>query len=563
MAVTLQTFNSAPGTADNLPQTAAKLNGNFSALAGALLAPLSVAAIQTAGTALIADTIVPFDATAGNLVATMPTVPVVNMRVALKKIDATAYTVALTARFNGAVSASTLLLRLQDQGKTFVYAADGTWYPSGGDLSLTTIDARYAPTGDTRFASLTPEMVEPSGIVVGTTDESTYIQSQLVAAASANKAEVKLDARPYAISPGVIQVPPNTTLRIAGESATPRQVVSIGTNQPATSATSGGQFVMLGGTGGSDTSPAYVTLAGPHSALVGASFYDPLNVNTLTTPVAKPFAVRHATYGCTTSRIELINAYRGVDVQAGRSFVEHITGNPLFQGIRVDQAYDFSRIENCAFVPTYLGITLNNTQTALYPWFSANATAYEFLDNDSLHVRGLTSYAYRIGLHLGASPVSGRSNHGSYGSVSDCAWDGALMAVSDDCTQPFGMRFSNCEFTPFGYDSPSSKGYSANAGKVGYTQINGGSMWGTGDVLCELNGGTVELDRVFITPNVYGVVVNNCQIGLYNITQSRAATTRDFWVRDTNSSGRVRGYWIVGNTTPVVLNNDTNVSFTA
>lgn len=105
-------------------------------------------AVKTANYAVLANQLVPTDATSGAIVHTLPTAPPDKTRVAVKKIDATTNTVTINAGgsdvFNIAAGAASLVLSLKFQAVTVQYtAATGIWYVVADDLPLSQLDARY------------------------------------------------------------------------------------------------------------------------------------------------------------------------------------------------------------------------------------------------------------------------------------------------------------------------------------------------------------------------------------------------------------------------------------
>ncbi len=439
---------------------------------------------------------------------------------------------------------------------------------SPGDTELPTMLTRSATqieaalvaglnASDSRFDALSPASLESGvSITVGVTDESTYIQAQLNAAVAARKAVVRLDNRQYGILPGVIQVPNHVTLAHAsGEASMARQVVNYGAGQPPIDPTSGAQFVMLGGQNGSDTDPAYITLVGVRSALVGASFFDPDNPSSLATPVPKPFAVRVADYGGSVKRIEAINTYRLLDIQGGRVVAEDITGNPLSIGVRCDAAYDFIHLRTTHFVDSFV------RGTAMAAWFVANATGHVFYDVDNIVARDLNTFAYRVGLLAGPSPTNQREVHGPYGSVSDSTFDGCFIAFWDYGTRTnyYPFTLNNCTLISSGY-GPTGRCYKADGTKFGITQIQGGGMFTDPDVAMpvQISGGTlIRINNVHVLMPAYGATHGFLVDGLAGVDffgnrfNTKATGGKTIFVSSTNSNGRIKQNSIGGIVDPL------------
>lgn len=102
---------------------------------------LASAAVQTANFTASANTYYAVDATSGNITVTLPTSNT-GETLAVKKNDAGTNTVTLSGTING-VTSTTLVLRLQAQGKVMVSDGSGGWNIFAGDTALPTFDARY------------------------------------------------------------------------------------------------------------------------------------------------------------------------------------------------------------------------------------------------------------------------------------------------------------------------------------------------------------------------------------------------------------------------------------
>lgn len=98
-------------------------------------------ASQTANFTVASGNYYPVDTTAGNITVTLGTAPA-NGQVAIKKSDSSVNTVILSGTING-TPATTLTLRLQNEGKVLISDGAGGWNVYAGNIGLAAIDARY------------------------------------------------------------------------------------------------------------------------------------------------------------------------------------------------------------------------------------------------------------------------------------------------------------------------------------------------------------------------------------------------------------------------------------
>lgn len=109
----------------------------------------SVTAVKTANYTAAAGDLIPCDVSGGGFTVTLPAAPADKTRIYIKKIDTSTNQVTIarggsTDVFEKASGATSLTLKLQFQAKLLTYnASAGIWYVSY-DLSLTTLDARFA-----------------------------------------------------------------------------------------------------------------------------------------------------------------------------------------------------------------------------------------------------------------------------------------------------------------------------------------------------------------------------------------------------------------------------------
>lgn len=391
-------------------------------------------------------------------------------------------------------------------------------------------------------------------------DNSAAIQAAINAAYAAGGGIVRLDpTRDYGISPGSINVLENVSLVKAADGEMARHFVSFGAGDPQISnVNTKGKINLLGGssTGATDQATAYITCSGARSAIIGLSFYDPDQAQSLSAPIHKPFAVRLTGNGCTAQGLEFINTYLGLDCRNGNCIVRTLGGNPLLAGLRVDTCYDTTRISDCHFVDSWV------RGTNLATWFATNSTAYLFCDNDEVFASKIFSYGYSIGLGLYSSGVSGRNTPGSYGMVSESGFDGCKIAVDDIWTQPVGMELIGVHFTPTGSDPAQSHGYYAHPNKGGITTLRGGTMWASPLVPVLISGGVVRILDVNFqdTQNCVTTYIVNDAPATLDICNCRfnshGSSGTDIQLASSQSNGRVVLNLVGDNFTPVKISSN-------
>ncbi len=408
-----------------------------------------------------------------------------------------------------------------------------------------------------------PGVITAAGTVGdGVTNDAPAIQAALAAAPAGST--VYLDpTRRYAILPGVIQVPDFVTLDCGRRALSNRQTRNLGPGQPPASPTASGQFVLMSGTNGTDTDPAYITLTGVNSALIGAVAYDPDQLVTLSAPIPKPFFIRTPNYGATVIGTELINPARGIDVRGARTLVLHTSGNPLMVGIRVDGGLDRPKIIDTHFELTYTG-----SDTPLYTWVQANGIAHIVGCTDEIEAYELFCFDYNIGLKLVAgNPIAGHVA-GSYGRI-EGNFDNCNFPVWDETTQETGVHLivgftgasgaGNAAYWAVSADAPTNR-----PAKTGRTFIDPGSrFWSVCPTYARISSGYVEIDGAKFGPNIPVNHIVNDAAATVRITNNSfllaASGAADILI-NSGSFGLV-GYNTAGATVAAarVTNNSTNV----
>lgn len=170
-----------------------------------------------------------YNAVNGDLVladATSATLPIVlpaavpGLKIAVKKMDSTANTVAITAHAGDTIEGSTPLnLRLQYESRTLI-SGNGVWYVSGGVTTLPSLDSRYA-------LKLTPTATKTANytLVAGDLARFDATSGALTATLPAAVAGAMLAVRKTDSGANTVTITPNgsdtldsnTILRMPGE----------------------------------------------------------------------------------------------------------------------------------------------------------------------------------------------------------------------------------------------------------------------------------------------------------------------------------------------------------
>lgn len=88
----------------------------------------------------------PVDASGGAVPMTLPTGQLPGTEISVEKFDTSVNVVTVTGNLRG-VAAQTLTLSLPHQAVTFRADAAGSWWPTAGHITKTSLDQTYAPFG--------------------------------------------------------------------------------------------------------------------------------------------------------------------------------------------------------------------------------------------------------------------------------------------------------------------------------------------------------------------------------------------------------------------------------
>jgi len=123
-------------------------------------------------------------------------------------------------------------------------------------------------------------------------------------------------------------------------------------------------------------------------------------------PFNYPYAFEiHAT-DCLLHNIQLFNPTRGISIRnpgrtIGRVVLDRIWGQPLQEGITIDDAQDAIKIHNIHFWPFWNG----NENHPVMDYVAGNAVAIQSFRNDNPHFSNIFVLGYKYGFHFGSGQV--------------------------------------------------------------------------------------------------------------------------------------------------------------
>jgi hypothetical protein len=305
----------------------------------------------------------------------------------------------------------------------------------------------------------------------GKTDDTAAFQKALQAASLAGGGTVFAPAGRYYIA-GHLRVPPNCTLMGVG-----RAPQTYDPKEPRTT------LLAVEGAGNSEGTP-FLSLAGPNATLEGVTVLYP-DQKIAATPVAYPWTLRGSGDNVSVINVLLVNPYRGLDlgtVPAGRHYVRGLYGQPLQEGLMVDQCYDVGRIKEVHFWPFW-------TQDKRVVDYTTNhATGFTFRRTDWEVVEDVFVWGYQTGIRLAASP-KGAMN----GQMSNVNLDNVDIGLDVEATLPYAIHFANLNIANAG----AGKRHIAIWGhgdQPAEITIRGASFWGLlNQALVWANPGTISL----------------------------------------------------------------------
>ena len=181
----------------------------------------------------------------------------------------------------------------------------------------------------------------------------------------------------------------------------------------------------------------------------------------------------------------LVNPYRGVDlgsVPAGRHYIRGLYGQPLHEGLAVDQCYDVGRIKEVHFWPFW------SQDKKIVEYTTTHGIGFTFRRTDWEVVEDIFVWGYQTGIRLMASA------HGAMnGQMTNVNLDNVDIGLDVEATLPYAIHFANLNIANAGAGKRRIAiwGHGTQPGEV---TIRGASFWGSlNHALVWENPGTISI----------------------------------------------------------------------
>lgn len=338
-----------------------------------------------------------------------------------------------------------------DTGKAILVAGAG----AGGGVLATTI----AAVPDRHHALLRASaLVTVAGAQASFgTDDTAAFQAALNAQAKAGGGKVSVPVGAYLIL-GTLTVP--KFVRLAGALMLPSHLWGAlpGHQFPGDGPLDGGTTLgMVEGFGHADGAP-FLTVS-TNAVVEGLAIYNPLqsNAENLGAPTPTPWAISMIGSADRVSNVNLVNVYQGIRAWSGdRHGIDHISGQPTFKGISIDNGGDVDRVEFIHFVPQFNNNTslLGPGKSGIWQWQQQHGTAFEIGRDDQFRLIDCFCLGYWKGFHFAVNPSGGPNKNGRpYGRLIGCGADLTAQPCYVDDTDILGITFTDCDFAGLN-DSP-------------------------------------------------------------------------------------------------------------
>ncbi len=376
------------------------------------------------------------------------------------------------------LSSASAVFTPSDVGKSIVVGGAGA---SGGVLA-TKIAAVLGKQHATLRAAAATGVTH--GLASYGTDNTAAFQSALDAQFKAHGGKVSVPSGAYLLL-GTLNVP--RFVRLHGDLMLTACLSALPGNQgPEVNPLVGGTTLgMVEGFGNANATP-FITM-NSNSVVEGLAIYNPLQTNAedATAPTPAPWAIRINGLASRVSNIDIVNMYQGIKAWGSvRVWIDHISGQPTFKGISIDNSSDVDRVESVQFVPQF-----NNNTTRLGPggkpgiwdWQMEHGTAFEISRNDQFRLIDTFCLGYHIGYHFAINPSGTNPDNKAYGRVIGCGADLTEQPVYVDDVAIPGITFTDCDFVAVSDSKTHYNVYTAPTftGRLSFVNCNFWNSYGT------------------------------------------------------------------------------------
>ena len=426
---------------------------------------------------------------------------------------------AAIRRGSSTLSSASASFTAADAGKAIAVAGAGA---GGGVLSTTVAAVRDRHHATLRAAA---SMTVAGARAAYGTDDTAAFQSALDAQFRAHGGRVEAPSGAYLLL-GTLNVP--RFVRLHGDLMLPACLSGLPGNQgPEISPLVGGTTLgMVEGFGHADA-PPFLTV-NTNAVVEGLALYNPLQTNAedATAPTPAPWAISIVGLASRVSDIDLVNMYQGIKAWgAVRAWIDHITGQPTFKGISIDDSGDVDRVESVQFVPQFNNNTslLGPGRPGIWQWQMEHGTAFEIGRNDQFRLLDTFCLGYGFGYHFAVNPSGGPDkNSRPYGRLIGCGADLTAQPVTVDDTDILGITFTDCDFAGLNDSRTHYNVYTAPTftGRLSFVNCNFWNAYGSAVMINAAPYGP---------PNVSSpeVTFTSCQFQTWGIRENDACIRAD------------------------------------
>jgi hypothetical protein len=193
-----------------------------------------------------------------------------------------------------------------------------------------------------------------------------------------------------------------------------------------------------------NTSAPFITLAGDEAAILDILFHYPNQVDpSAPTPIVYPFTIYVPFGGTRIERCTVTNAYRFLDIEAGRVTARSLNIGAFFVGIQVDHALDHVTISDIIH-SVFWDIALPYPQP-IDTWVLNHGSAFVIKRVDGVTIDNVLIFHRHTAFHLTDSSDVVQFRRMGYGSVTNIDVDTCMYAVRAHSTETKGFKFSNID----------------------------------------------------------------------------------------------------------------------